>query len=548
MANANRTGAQARHIFGLVTDSVPCGRRHQPRENHFDHPPYLTGYGTLQPVADAFKLAREMRPELKTIGLIRNPTEANSVAQTTIARAICAELGITLVEADAENSVAVAEAAGSLVSRGVEAIRISGDVTVLVAADAIINVAKRAKIPVFTSIPPTADKGALFDLGADYVEIGRHIGNLAADVLDGRSPADVPVENLAPPMLVVNRLALDGLKDRWQISDSLAERASAVIDATGKHTRAQAAAVGDVRPLPRKMKVDMIEYLDTPNVEITREGFLAGLAKTGLQEGRDYEIRRRNAQGDMTTLSGMIDAAVTDRTDLIVASTTPALQAALRRGRGKPLVFMLVANPTLAGAGKSDTDHLPYVTGVYIPAPHEEALEILKRCLPNTKRIGTLYVPSEINSEFYREQLDAAAKRDGMELEAVGVSTSGEVPDAALALCSRQIDVLCQISDNLTGASFTSIAEAAKRNKLPLVAFASGQAQKGAFMTVSRDYYDGGVETAVMVARVLRGESPSTMPFKLVTTIRHTYNLVAAKQLGIQIPQDLLAKADEIIR
>ncbi len=544
VANVNKTSGQTRHVFGLVTDPYSAGVGIS-RENHRDHPPYLTGYGTMGPIARTFALAREMRPELKRVGLVWNPAESNSVAQTTFARQVCAELGITLVEANAENSGAVSEAASSLVARGVEAIWISGDVTILVAAETIINVAKRARIPVFSTIPPTADKGGLFDIGADYVEIGRQLGQLAADVLEGKSPADVPVENLVPEMTVVNRLALDGLKDRWQIPDAVAATASVVIDAAGRHVKARTV---DVRPLARKMKVELIEYLDTPNVEITRAGIMDGLKTTGLQEGRDYQLRRRNAQGDMTTLSGLIDAAVTDKADLIIAATTPALQAALRRGRNTPLIFTVVANPVLAGAGKSDTDHLPFVTGAYIPAPHEEALAILKQVLPNAKRLGTLFVPAEVNSEYYKQQLEGVATRNGYHLESVGVSTSGEVADAALALCSRQLDVFCQISDNLTGASFTSVAEAAKRYKLPLLGFAQGQADKGAFMTVSRDYYDGGVETARLIARVLRGENTATIPFTLVSKITYTYNLPVAAQLGIRIPPALLAKADRIIR
>jgi ABC-type uncharacterized transport system substrate-binding protein len=212
------------------------------------------------------------------------------------------------------------------------------------------------------------------------------------------------------------------------------------------------------------------------------------------------------------------------------------------------VIFTVVANPVLAGAGKSDTDHLPFVTGAYIPAPHEEALAILKQILPNVKRIGTLFVPSEVNSEFYKEQLEGIARRQGYDFDAIGVSASGEVADAAMALCSRKIDAFCQISDNLTGASFSSVAQAAKRYKVPLVGFASGQADKGAFMTVSRDYYDGGVETALLIARVLRGESTASIPFKLVSKITHTYNLVVAEQLGIRIPPELLAKADKVIR
>lgn len=257
VANANKTGGQVPHVFGLVSDPYGAGVGID-RQNHLNHPAYLTGYGSIQPVKAAFTLARQMRPDLKTVGIVWNPSESNSLAQTVIARAVCKELGITLVEVSAESSANVAEAAAALVSRGVEAIWISGDVTVLVAADAVIATAKRAKIPVFTVIPPTADKGALFDLGANYIEIGRATGSLAADVLDGRSPAGVPVENLVPEMLVINRLALDGLKDRWQIPDAVAEGAAVTIDATGRHTREVAAGPA---PLPQTLRVDLIEYL-----------------------------------------------------------------------------------------------------------------------------------------------------------------------------------------------------------------------------------------------------------------------------------------------
>ena len=539
VANANQTGGQIPHVFGLVSDPYGAGVGID-RQNHLIHPPYLTGYGSIQPVEKAFRLARQMRPELKTVGVVWNPSESNSLAQMVIARAVCKALGIALVEISAESSANVAEAAAAVTSRGVEAIWISGDVTVLVAADSVIAAARRAKIPVFSVIPSTADKGALFDLGANYIEIGRATGNLAADILDDRSPADVPVENLVPEMLVVNRLALEGLRDRWQIPDAVAAGAHVTIDATGRHTKEVAAVF---TPLSRTMRVDLIEYLDTPNVEITREGLLAGFTQAGLTVGRDLDLRRRNAQGDIVTLSTIIDAAVTENTDLLLTSSTPALQGALRRGRGKPIVFALVA-----GAGTSDTDHLPFVTGAYLPAPHEEALAALKTYMPNVRRLGTLYTPAEVNSVFYKEDLEAVAKAQGIELVAVGVNTTGDVPDAALALCGRDIDVLFQISDNLTGASFTSIAQAAARCRRPLVAFASGHAQKGAMMTVSRDFFDGGVASALMAARVLRGQSPAGIPFMLVPKVRYVVNLPAARRHGIRFPPDLLARADEVIR
>ena len=859
IANANKVGAHTAHVFGLVTDPYGTGVGIA-ATNHTLHPPYLTGYGCMQPVESAMRMARALRPELKTVGLVWNSAEANSVAQTRLARRVCEEIGLTLVEANAESSTAAIEAAGSVIARGVEAIWISGDLTVCLASEAIISMARRAQIPVFTCMPPNIQRGALFDLGANYIEVGHAIGRLAADVLDGKKPADIPVENLVPEILLVNETVPPLLKDSWVIPPELRQRAAGWITATvtnlplrqpapvrlltpqpgrlykiglayfapeagndaciqgifdglrelgfaeGKNLEvrrshaqaeivnisallqnfdssdvdvilpmstpvisgacglvkhkpvvftycsdpvaagagksftnhlpfvtgigsfppvqdmvdvirqampgaksigtiynaseansvkvitvareifaraglkleevtvansaevlqaAQALAVRSVDafyiqgdntvlqgfaaaikvahdaklplftddpdsahrgavaciglgyyrpgyavakplvrvllgenpagiplenvsektvwidlrqatkfglqfsasvlkeaaagapkptavappPVPaagRKFKVDLIEYLDTPNVEINREGLRAGFVRAGLQEGRDLELRIRNAQGDMATLNTMVDAALADGTDVLLAATTPALQVTLRRANNHPVVFSVVANPVIAGAGKSDADHLPFVTGAYIPAPHREGLLALRQCLPNVKRVGTLFVPAEINSVYYKEELVKEAARLGIEVETVGVSNSGEVADAALALCGRPIDAVVQISDNLTGSSFASIAQAAKRARLPLLAFASGQVRLGAFMSVSRDYFDGGVASAEIAARVLRGESPARIPFRMVEKLKYVFNPAVATAVGITIPQELLQLGEPV--
>jgi putative ABC transport system substrate-binding protein len=157
-------------------------------------------------------------------------------------------------------------------------------------------------------------------------------------------------------------------------------------------------------------------------------------------------------------------------------------------------------------------------------------------------------VPAEVNSVFYKEQLVAAAKKFGLEVVTLGVSSSGEVPDGALALCGRNIDVFCQLSDNLTGASFVSIAQAAKKSRIPLVGFATGQARMGAFMTLSRDFYDNGVNSGHLALRVLSGENPAGIPFEPVRKTRFTLNLAAAAQFGITTPESLVKSADKVIR
>jgi len=99
----------------------------------------------------------------------------------------------------------------------------------------IVSKAKSVKIPVFTSIPTSGVSGALFELGADYPAIGKIAGNLAADVLDGRDPARIPVENIMPVSLRINKLALKDLREQWKFPDDAVKNANVVIDETGVH-------------------------------------------------------------------------------------------------------------------------------------------------------------------------------------------------------------------------------------------------------------------------------------------------------------------------
>jgi len=235
VANANKAG-KAIHVFGAVADPFSAGIGLN-RDNPMDHPKHLVGIGTFMPVAKNFELARRMFPDLRTVGLAWNPAESNSRAFTIKAREACQALGIELLEVNVEHSSGVGEAANSLVSRGAQALWISGDVTVLVAADVVASAAKKARIPVFTLTPPLVDRGALFDLGANFITIGRQTGELAAKILRGAKPADFQIEDRVPERLLINKIALNGLRDPWRIPDDVIQQADSFIDESGRHDK-----------------------------------------------------------------------------------------------------------------------------------------------------------------------------------------------------------------------------------------------------------------------------------------------------------------------
>jgi ABC-type uncharacterized transport system substrate-binding protein len=177
----------------------------------------------------------------------------------------------------------------------------------------------------------------------------------------------------------------------------------------------------------------------------------------------------------------------------------------------------------------------------------DQMMDALRACLPGAQRIGTLFVPAEVNSVYYKGQLEIAARKAGLALDVLGVNTSSEVPDAAASLCSRPIDAVCQISDNLSSTSFAGIAQAVRKAGKPLFSFSSSQARQGSAVVIARDYQEGGKAAGLMAASVMRGRSPATMPFQPTTKTKISINLDAARAVGLTIPPSLVEQADEVI-
>jgi putative tryptophan/tyrosine transport system substrate-binding protein len=233
VANANKKQrVPVRHVFGGVTDPFGAGVGIN-RDNPLDKPPYLTGMGTFQPVKEIFREAKRLKPDLKTVGVVWNPSESNSETCTLRAREVCAELGITLLEASIEKASDVREAAASLAGRGAQAFWSGGDATVNTAIDSLLTVAKKERIPLFSNIPGHAKNGGLFDLGADYYEVGHAVGLVAVRVLRGENPASIPVTNVLPERIILNQRTLDSLKEKWQFDADISRRAAMVIGSDG---------------------------------------------------------------------------------------------------------------------------------------------------------------------------------------------------------------------------------------------------------------------------------------------------------------------------
>src|SRR5262249_294252 len=152
-----------------------------------------------------------------------------------------------------------------------------------------------------------------FDLGANLETVGYDVGQLAVKILKGAKPSDFPVENKVPERLLVNKLALKGLKDPWMIPDDVVVSADTVIDESGAHDKAAPAAPN--KPLSKQWRISQVSYADSTATDESVEGVAQGLRDAGLVEGRDYVIRSRTAQGDIAVLNGIMDAVLTEDAD-----------------------------------------------------------------------------------------------------------------------------------------------------------------------------------------------------------------------------------------
>ena len=292
--------------------------------------------------------------------------------------------------------------------------------------------------------------------------------------------------------------------------------------------------------LSQKKELVLIQYNDSPLSELSQEGILQGLSQIGLTRGTDYELKISNAQGDIATLNMMLDAAITDQPDLIFVTSTPTLQAAIKKIKDIPVVFSVVADPLVAGAGTSFTDHLPNVTGISTLGDYEGMVRWVQIVLPNTKTIGTLYSPGEANSVKNMTEMKNFVEKAGMQLMAVPVNSSAEVVDAAMAMAAQRPDVICQIIDNLTSGAFAGVAKISRDHKIPLFGFVSDQAEKGAILVVSRNYIQAGIDAALLAKKILDGTSPSAIPFEFVSKTDLLINTEAAAYYGVTLPAEVL--------
>ncbi|MCJ7579836.1 MAG: ABC transporter substrate-binding protein [Candidatus Aminicenantes bacterium] len=288
-------------------------------------------------------------------------------------------------------------------------------------------------------------------------------------------------------------------------------------------------------------------FTDAPTLNDVRRGVQAALEDNGLFDKANVRLDLRNAKGSIPEAQKIAKELVADEVDMIIVFSTPCLQAVLHATRTIPIVFSSVANPFLAGAGKSETDHLSNVTGISSRGPIKESLLFIKEVLPNVKTIGTLWTPSELNSEYYLELARAGAEELNMKIIAVPIASANEILLSAQVLINDKVDAIYQISDNTINASFEVIGRVAEENAIPLFGGFPPHTLNGACAAMGWDFYAMGYKAGQIALQVKNGTSPNDIPIQYMTEIKLHLNLEAAKKQGIVFADDIVERADEIV-
>ncbi len=193
-------------LITAVTDPVEAGvvdSMENPGRN-------VSGTTDMNPVGQQLELIREFIPDVSDIGILYNPGEVNSVVQVDLAKEKAAEMGIELHEGTVSNSSEVSLAVSSLID-SVDAIYVPTDNIIVSALPTVLQNANANNVPVFASENNSVEQGAVATVGIDYYELGKQTGMMAARVLEGADPAEMPVESSSNLKLYINKTAADNI-------------------------------------------------------------------------------------------------------------------------------------------------------------------------------------------------------------------------------------------------------------------------------------------------------------------------------------------------
>ncbi len=294
------------------------------------------------------------------------------------------------------------------------------------------------------------------------------------------------------------------------------------------------------------MNIGIVQLVEHDALDAANRGIIDGMAKRGFKDGVNVKFDKQNAQADQSNLHNIATRFVSNKDKLIFAIATPAAQSVASVTKEIPIVATAVTNFEVARLVKSNKAPGGNVTGVSDINPVADQLALLLKLTPGAKAVGTIYNSSEINSAYQIELLREAAKAHKVDVVEATVSNVNDIQQA-IASIKDKVQALYIPTDNVMASAIPALLKVTNPAKLPVVAGESGMVRAGALASIGVDYYTLGVMTGNMGADILEGKAqPATMPIQIQQATKVLINMKAAKEIGLDVPAELLKDADKI--
>ncbi|WP_312446599.1 ABC transporter substrate-binding protein [Stutzerimonas nitrititolerans] len=285
--------------------------------------------------------------------------------------------------------------------------------------------------------------------------------------------------------------------------------------------------------------------VEHPALDSVRDGVRAALEQAGYS-GDNLKWQYQTAQGNTATAAQIARKFVGDRPDAIVAIATPSAQAVVASTKSVPVVFAAVTDPVAAQLVRNWEPSGSNVTGVSDELELDRQMELVKRVIPDARRVGMVYNPGEANSVVVVERLRELLPEMGMTLVEAAAPRSVDVGSAARSLVGK-VDVIYTNTDNNVVSAYESLVKVGMDTKTPLIASDTDSVKRGAIAALGIDYYQHGIQAGELVVRLLKGEEPGSIAPQKTAELSLFINRSAAAAQGVTLSQELIDSAAEVI-
>jgi len=280
------------------------------------------------------------------------------------------------------------------------------------------------------------------------------------------------------------------------------------------------------------------------------DAFRQGLKDLGYVDGKNVTIVYRYAEGLVDRVPQLAAELVRLNVTVILAGGTVPALAAEQATKIIPIVFVNVADPLSLGLVANLARPGGNLTGTSTINSEltPKRLELLKESVKNLSRAGFLHNPADASNLVSLKQLQSSARAAGVKLFPTEVRNLDDFVPAFSAMTRKNIDGLMVAAGTLTSTYRKRIVELASKSRLPTMYGESGFVEIGGLMSYAANFPDQYRRAAVYIDKILKGAKPADIPVEQPTKFELVINLKTAKQIGLTIPPNVLARADRVIR